>query len=254
MKKSKLRKIIRESIKELLYEGKMDYSGIDGKSGATLIPPTRDQLNQSKNSVPGTPSADGDVATLNEGHMNPCPPNRRYIKLEACPNSYHWTGNSAAGSVWHAGCALIDGQTPNQSHVGTIIDYGPSNGSHGPNNYKVLEIVGAGYPAWGSSFHTTPYCCADPVQTGQGGCLSVGCPQCDPSGWSNYANWVSNWTSLPNFTSSNPNQPCNMICNKIQIWTNQCANSGNAGPNWQNQLACKIQEGQNQAQIHGCNC
>tara|TARA_R110001583_G_scaffold5788_1_gene30667 strand:- start:682 stop:1365 length:684 start_codon:yes stop_codon:yes gene_type:complete len=74
---------------------------------------------------------------------------------------------------------------------------------------------------------------------------------CDPSAWSNHSNWITTWTSLPNFTSSNPNQPCNMICNKLQIWNN---NLTNAGPVQANQLECKIEEGENQSQIHGCNC
>ena len=79
----------------------------------------------------------------------------------------------------------------------------------------------------------------------------TGCPTCIPSDWPNHSNWISTWTSLPNFTSSNPNQPCNMICSRITYWENKCQN---VGPNHQNQLACKIAEGQNQASIHGCNC
>ena len=76
-------------------------------------------------------------------------------------------------------------------------------------------------------------------------------PSCIPTRWPNHANWVSTWTSLPNFSSPNPNQPCNMICNKIQTWTN---NLTGVGPVQANQLNCKIEEGQNQSQIHGCNC
>ena len=289
MKKSQLRKIIRESIKELMIEqdrGKTNYSGTDGKSGVTLIPPTQDQLNQSRSI---TTQGDGGERMLNEGHMNPCPSNRRYIRILACPNSYHWTGNHIPGP-WHAGCALIDGQTPNQSHVGTIIDHGPANGSYGPNNYEVVEVVGAGYPAWGSQFHTTPYCCADPVQVGQGGCIGTipctvygctdstamnynptilpncddnscvytsqfGCTDstasnydplatiddgscittssCDPSAWSNHANWTTTFTN----TVTNANNPCNFLNNKIAQFTNQIPN---VGPVWANQLQCKL--------------
>ena len=253
MKKSELRKIIRESIKEMMTEqdrGKTNYSGIDGKSGVTLIPPTQDQLNQSRSI---TTQGDGGERMLNEGHMDPCPPNRRYITLLACPNSYHWTGNHIPGP-WHAGCALIDGQTPNQSHVGTIIDYGPANNSHGPNNYEVLSVVGAGYPAWGSSFHTTPYCCADPVQVGQGGCITPpsGCQPTNafPNNF-NLSSWTTTWTSLPNFSSSNPNQPCNFVCQRRNQWTAQLA-AGGMGPNWTNMMECKLAEANNQYQIHNC--
>ena len=81
---------------------------------------------------------------------------------------------------------------------------------------------------------------------------SSGCPvTCNPSAWGNYQNWQQTFLSLPNFSSQNPNQPCNMLCNKIQTWENTCQT---AGPNHQNSLACKIQFAQNQAQIHNCNC
>jgi len=81
---------------------------------------------------------------------------------------------------------------------------------------------------------------------------SSGCDTSGPFGPNfNLQNWITTWTSLPNFTSSNPNQPCNMICNKLQIWNN---NLTNAGPVQANQLECKIEEGENQSQIHGCNC
>ena len=86
-----------------------------------------------------------------------------------------------------------------------------------------------------------------------GSCIlgNAGCPTCDSSAWPNHSNWINTWTNLPNFSSSNPNQPCNMICNKLQIWDNNCQN---AGPVQANQFACKIEEAQNQSQIHGCNC
>ena len=30
--------------------------------------------------------------------------------------------------------------------------------------------------------------------------------------WSGFSNWVNNFTSLPVFTSTNPNQPCQFLC------------------------------------------
>ena len=87
MKKSQLRKIIRESIKELIFEqdrGKTNYSGIDGSSGVTLIPPKSRELQ------------------LREQGNTPCT-NGAYMTLEACPNSYHWTGTYMAGP-WHCYC------------------------------------------------------------------------------------------------------------------------------------------------------
>ena len=79
-----------------------------------------------------------------------------------------------------------------------------------------------------------------------------GCPtQSSCPGWANYQNWINTWTNLGPFNSTNPNQPCNFICNKLQQWQ---AVLVNAGPVQANQLNCKIAEGQNQSQIHGCGC
>ena len=78
-----------------------------------------------------------------------------------------------------------------------------------------------------------------------------GCPTCDPSAWGNLTNWTNTWTNNNAFNSTSSTQPCNHICQKITQWTNACTN---AGPVQQNQLACKIAEGNNQASIHGCNC
>ena len=57
-------------------------------------------------------------------------------------------------------------------------------------------------------------------------------------GWPGYQNWVTNFTSLPNFSSPNPNQPCQFICQRYTQWTNQMAS---AGPVWQAQLQCKTE-------------
>ena len=62
-------------------------------------------------------------------------------------------------------------------------------------------------------------------------------------------NWAAQWLQLPNFTSSNPNQPCNMICQKQAIWQ---ANIANAGPQQQAQLKCKLSHAAEQYNIHSC--
>ena len=69
--------------------------------------------------------------------------------------------------------------------------------------------------------------------------------------WANHLTWISAWTTGGPFNSTNPNQPCNHICNQITNWS---ATQMTAGPVQANQLACKIDEGYNQSQIHGCNC
>jgi len=70
-----------------------------------------------------------------------------------------------------------------------------------------------------------------------------------PSGF-DCASWKSNFLNLPAFSSSNQNQPCNMICKKLQIWTGKLQTH----PNQEDQLSCKIEEGNTQADLHGCPC
>ena len=76
---------------------------------------------------------------------------------------------------------------------------------------------------------------------------------CTPSQWSNHQNWINTWTNNAAFqnVNNNPNQPCNHICQRIQQWTSQISN---VGPQWANMLQCKLDEANNQSSIHGCNC
>jgi hypothetical protein len=73
---------------------------------------------------------------------------------------------------------------------------------------------------------------------------------CDQSAWANYSNWLNNFTSLPNFTSTNPNQPCQFLCQRNTQWSNQIQN---VGPQWANQLQCKLDEVQSLMQQHNCS-
>ena len=77
---------------------------------------------------------------------------------------------------------------------------------------------------------------------------------CDSLAWSNYSNWQSTWTNNTAFNSSNPNQPCNHICQKTQQWTNMGSGIIPLPPVQDNIVQCKLAVGQNQSQIHGCNC
>ena len=144
-------------------------------------------------------------------------------------------------------CTQIDGQVPGPQHIGTIVEKqytGP-----GMDNcfaclfYEVIAIEEPNHPQGSvmqDNFLTAQGCPAPPTQSG-----------CDPSAWSNHSNWISNWTNSGPFNSSNPNQPCNHICGQLQNWTNNLSGAGSVQTN---QLNCKIDEGNNQAQIHNCNC
>ena len=117
------------------------------------------------------------------------------------------------------------------------------------------------FSSWGGAGNSTPSGACTAANTGGFGCCINGpsdpsCTTtsstgCDPSQWSNYSSWVNSWSQHPVFGSSNPNQPCNFICNRIQLWSSQIPN---VGPQWANMLQCKLDEANNQSQIHGCNC
>tara|TARA_R110001592_G_C13152726_1_gene748279 strand:- start:302 stop:1033 length:732 start_codon:yes stop_codon:yes gene_type:complete len=75
---------------------------------------------------------------------------------------------------------------------------------------------------------------------------------CDQSAWSGYSSWLSTFTSLPNFSSSNPNQPCNLLCKKLSTWTNKLANVNQNQTETINRLNCKIEKVQELMDTHDC--
>ena len=209
MKKSQLRKLIQEGIKELIVE--------QGATGTYVT--------YARSCTGGTTLA-----------------------------SVCWRNPNGPGNPIQVGDALEI-----TSCQGNCTSYGQHVGrsffvknTGGPcSSIKYNAILGVPCPkcchnSWGGAGATTP-----------SGACTLNCGQqppssgCDPSAWSNHSNWISNWTNSGPFNSSNPNQPCNHICGQLQTWTN---NLSGAGPVQTNQLNCKIDEGNNQAQIHNCNC
>ena len=94
----------------------------------------------------------------------------------------------------------------------------------------------------------------DPSDPSLSACFITSLAGCDSLAWSNYSNWQSTWTNNNAFNSNNPNQPCNHICQKIQQWTNMGSGTIPLPPVQDNIVQCKLAVGQNQSQIHGCNC
>ena len=192
MKKSELRKIIRESIKELMNEQ--------------------------------------------------APSNARSHNVHTCVGS-----GGATGLIRNL---TVDGQVPVIGQYFNCADLGSAGGilSNNPANVAVGNFcqVGAEKPQYLVGGQR------DVTSLGSGGCpTNTGTSGCNQSAWSNYNNWSTNWVNLGPFNSSNPNQPCNFICNKIQQWNNTLTN---AGPVQANQLNCKLDVAQQQEQIHNCNC
>tara|TARA_Y100000592_G_scaffold81699_1_gene129652 strand:- start:763 stop:1086 length:324 start_codon:yes stop_codon:yes gene_type:complete len=77
---------------------------------------------------------------------------------------------------------------------------------------------------------------------------------CDPTQWSDFGTWKDNWMRSSNFLvgSDTSNQPCNMICNKIEIWNQKITIEKDT--NMLNQLACKLDVGTNASSIYKCGC
>ena len=85
---------------------------------------------------------------------------------------------------------------------------------------------------------------------------ATGCPPHDPSigypGNFNVSTWTNQWlNSGPFNNTTTANQPCNHICTQLQTWETNCTSG--VGPLHQNQLAAKIEEGDNQYNIHNCS-
>ena len=139
--------------------GKTNNTNPDGKSGLTLIPPPK--LPKKLTPEP-----------IKEQQQSPCPSGSAYMTLEACPNSYHWTGVYIPGP-WHAVCSNINGNLPTQADVGTTVDMGPQNANNGPNSYTILS-VSPGQPSYNGSLtmNATSACCVPAVQCMQGGCIT----------------------------------------------------------------------------------
>jgi len=261
MKKSQLRKIIRESIKELMTEQasvytKCKYNKCSGGGFGWQYMKINGQT-----PVAGNIFMIGNTAfhtyvcwpndTSNSGGDYDCASNSG-IQQGDCPNceSMSTGGITGGGSVYppytcNYGCPAGIPCTTYGCTDPTAMNY---NSTILPNCDQGCVYA---YQLGCTDSTASNY---DPAAIyDDGSCIlgNAGCPTCDSSAWGNHQNWITQFTSMPHFSSSNPNQPCNMICNKIQIWDNNCQN---AGPVQANQLACKIEEAQNQSQIHGCNC
>ena len=76
---------------------------------------------------------------------------------------------------------------------------------------------------------------------------------CDPQLWDNSTQWHDNFMNMPHFQSTNPNQPCNMICKKLSNWRRTRSNHPD-NTRWVNQLTCKIEIGDRMNNIHDCTC
>ena len=235
MKKSQLRKLIRESIKSMMAEqsgashpGKMctlEKCDYNSSHGGMCIP----------NSVPNA-VGDSIIFTWIQSPMG-----TNYVDY------YNSHGHKYFIKTVGAPCNAVMNGVP----IGVIpnTDLGPQGCPRccSPNNWTGQGAPSPPIPG-GACFTacSTPPPPPPPPTSG-----------CDPNGPMpgsfNLSNWTNMWTNLPNFSNTtNPNQPCNFICQRKNQWTNQLANQ-QMGPLQTNMLECKLAEATNQYQIHNCN-
>jgi hypothetical protein len=204
MKKTQLRHIIKESIKELMTE--QNYTPVLGSQFTGAGNSTwRNGSRISIRSCQGSYSA------------NPCVP---YPNMPVGHTIQLKTSANSSPRKWYV------------THSSNCTWQHPYSGTAHPRNLPIAWITNPG-----------------PVTPCPNLPTSSGC-----QGWSGFQSWVASWTNNNAFNSSNPNQPCSHICQRIGHWTNV---QSNINPNQTSaiaQLQCKIDEGNNQSQIHGCTC
>ena len=240
MKKSELKNIIRESIKQLMTEQSTQYT--PGQAGVIIQAKTcTGQLGSIMGGV-CHPEVNTQVGDTFYGDASALPAgNYRNWMVNTVGGSCIWDTPSGPNSIW-----------PVQIQAGSINNIG--------NCPNCCSSVGWNYGGITPSGHCHNVCsqvpgCTDPTATNydplatvdDGSCILPLPPcsdpqnQCNVSQWGGIMNWYNTWSNSGPFNNqTNVNQPCAHICNKITDWTNNCQN---AGPVQANQLACKLMIG-----------
>tara|TARA_R110001592_G_scaffold564_1_gene2986 strand:+ start:60 stop:854 length:795 start_codon:yes stop_codon:yes gene_type:complete len=255
MKKSQLRNIIRESIKELMNEqqtGTYHKWALLQPSGtwySTIAP------------CGGPPSTSGTGHGGPQGNFevicgNYTIQNNVNVGCSSASSQAFWQqmGSPQAGEVvgihhqnnsgaWmFADCLSSTGCTKCWEYLGTT--------TTPPGAQNSIAWMYGTRTAYGSFSSCADCEAASPLGTTPptSGCdpLAAFPPNFDLQSWTN------TWTSLPNFSNTtNPNQPCNFVCQRRNQWTTQLA-AGGMGPKQTNMVACRLAEAENQYQIHNC--
>ncbi len=246
MKKSQLRKLIRESIRSILKEQTYPpnvrdiHMGPCEGSGGAFVP--------RRGTVDGNVPQVGDVINVSWR-----PAHEFYVIYSVDMPGQSINGNSHYFNTIHnfptysgpdccsAVCATQD--SGNQYLMNVLANAG---------------VSGPGAMNGGCATNTGDFCCSNPNYNSSL-CSNYPPPPspsgCDPNAPFppnfNLSSWTNTWTSLPNFTSTNPNQPCNFVCQRRNQWTSQLA-AGGMGPKQTNMVACRLAEAENQYQIHNC--
>jgi hypothetical protein len=132
------------------------------------------------------------------------------------------------------------------------------------SNYNVLP--GFGHSQWNTVISTPgnppPFPSLYPdFASCQAACIVPNQPGTTCPSWgaltgpSTFIDWANDWVNNSAFTPPlGNNQPCNHICQRIDVWTTKLNNNANPNSPWAMRLQCKINEGQYQSQSYGCTC
>jgi hypothetical protein len=268
MKKSQLRQLIRESIKELVNEqwtpgisvrlrtctGGASYGNFCVPS-SQLSPQIGDAIHITNYWVPNWNNRKAFITEIH-GSCNvnqTTSPTTVVPWTGSCPNcchsSWHGTQTSPQGACW----ATCGNTNPTPCTV-----YGCTDPTAMNYNSTILPNCDQG------CVYAYQFGCTDSTASNydpaaiydDGSCTISPIVGCDPSAPFppnfNLASWTNTWTSLPNFSNTtNPNQPCNLICQRKNQWTSQLA-AGGMGPKQTNMVSCKLEEAEAQYLTHNC--
>ena len=219
MKKSHLKNIIKESIKELMNEQSGNARNItfrtcQGSQNAG-------QSNITRN---GQVPQVGDILRINTNLTGTGTP-RTVMVLAVSPNAPHPANNNIQNAQCQTNC-------PNCSQCFNWTTMQSCNTTGDPN------CVVSGGVGWNTGMPTIP-------------CNSCGCGTtpppntntsagtCNPNAWNGHSAWTSTFTNtVNNFPASNTNQPCNFLNQKITQFTTNLQGTGQGG--YQNIQNCKL--------------
>ena len=219
MKKSQLRNIIRESIKELMNEqgGNPNnlpwwdtYDSWAAMSPNANLSPAPTQVDPNTPAGPGVNGTYRTSAVCFDAGASVCQPDPS-LSYNDNLNQY-----SACLDPFASPCALAM----------KVRDGIPGANSQWPEHFCITNVGGTNVTSGGYSAHEI-------VELNSPDCGNTTTSGCDPSAWSNHANWTATFTN----TVTNANNSCNFLNNKIAQFTGMIPN---VGPVWANQLQCKL--------------
>ena len=236
MKKSQLRNIIRESINQLMTEQTNPNARMvqtlycDGSHESST------QTQDCSTLYPNVPHfANAPQGTQCAGVMNASFFHNMTINGQApqLGDTFNFNLQLSGITGFPGGIGMINGNPGFfDSWVGDHVVVKVFPGA--PQNNQVDYSSGAACPAWPST--------------------SSGCPGCNGGNhtWGNMQNWMNTFNALGPFNSTNPNQPCNFLQQKIAQWTAQQAGITNQCNAFWNQLECKIKHATILQQQNNC--